>query len=106
MDLLQPRLVQQIVDVGIVNQDLSLIIKTGLSMVGFALIGMVGGIGCTIFAVISSQNVGADLRKDLFTHIQKLSFSNLDDLNTGNLITTLTNDVIIFQRFIFSQSEN
>ncbi len=56
MDLLQPRLVQQIVDVGIVNQDLSLIIKTGLSMVGFALIGMVGGIGCTIFAVMSSQS--------------------------------------------------
>ena len=57
------------------------------------MIGAVGGIGCTIFAVRASMNYGADVRSAVYRKIQSLSFGNLDRLGTGNLVTRLTNDV-------------
>jgi len=53
MDLAQPRMLQTIVDVGIANRDLPLVIHTGLIMVGVAFIGMIGGVGCTVYATIA-----------------------------------------------------
>jgi ATP-binding cassette subfamily B multidrug efflux pump len=93
MDLLQPRMIQRIVDSGILRSDLTLVINTGLLMICFALIGLGGGMGCTVFAVLASQGFGADVRGTLFRKVQALSFGNLDRLETGKLITRLTNDV-------------
>jgi ATP-binding cassette, subfamily B, multidrug efflux pump len=97
MDLLQPRMIERIVDNGIARSDLSVVINTGLLMVGFALLGVVGGMGCTIFAVLASQGFGADLRGAAFRKVQALSFGNLDRLETGKLVTRLTNDVTQLQ---------
>jgi ATP-binding cassette subfamily B multidrug efflux pump len=97
MDLLQPRMIERIVDTGIARSDLSVVINTGLLMVGFALLGVVGGMGCTIFAVLASQGFGADLRGAAFRKVQALSFGNLDRLETGKLVTRLTNDVTQLQ---------
>ncbi len=93
MDLLQPRMIQRIVDSGILRSDMSVVIGTGLLMIGFALVGLGGGMGCTVFAVLASQAFGADVRGTLFRKVQALSFGNLDRLETGKLITRLTNDV-------------
>ena len=93
MDLMQPRLLEHIVDQGIARLDMVVVINTGGWMLGLAVIGMVGGVGCTILAVLASQGFGADLRRALFCQVQALSFGNLDKLETGALITRLTNDV-------------
>ncbi len=93
MDLTQPRLLQQIVDQGISQSNMAVVIQTGLLMVGCAVVGMGGGVGCTVFAVLASQGFGTDLRGTLFRKVQSLSFGNLDRLETGKLITRLTNDV-------------
>jgi ATP-binding cassette, subfamily B, multidrug efflux pump len=93
MDLLQPRLIQRIVDQGVARSDMGLVISTGLWMLGVALIGLAGGVGCGVFTVLAAQNFGADLRGTLFRKVQALSFGNLDRLETGGLITRLTNDV-------------
>ena len=100
MDLAQPRYLERIVDVGIAQMDLGVVMRTGLTMLGVAAIGAVGGVGCTIFAVRASHNAGADIRSALFRKIQSLSFGNLDRLSTGKLITRLTNDVIQIQQVI------
>lgn len=97
MDLQQPRMVQQIVDVGIARGDRAAVIGSGLLMVCFALIGLAGGMGCTVFAVLASQGFGADLRATLFRKVQALSFGNLDRLDSGKLIVRLTSDVIVVQ---------
>jgi ATP-binding cassette subfamily B multidrug efflux pump len=55
MDLAQPRLLQTIVDVGIANQDGPLVLRTLAIMIGVALVGAVGGIGCTIYATRAAQ---------------------------------------------------
>lgn len=100
MDLLQPTLMASIVDHGIMKNDLSHIVSTGLTMLGIALIGLIGGVGCTVFSSIASQNFGNDLRISLFRHIQTFSNRNLDQLKTGSLITRLTNDVVQLQTFV------
>lgn len=99
-DLLQPTLMSRIVNIGVGSGDAGYIIKTGTLMLGIALLGMAGGIGCTIFAVIASQNFGTDLRADLFQKIQSFSFANLDKLKTESLITRLTNDVMQVQHVV------
>lgn len=93
MDLLQPRLVQRVIDVGIAEGDSTVIIQTGLLMVAVALVGVVGGMLCTVFALLAAQHFSADLRGELFRKVQALSFGNLDRLETGSLITRLTTDV-------------
>lgn len=100
MDLLQPALMASIVDKGLMKNDLSHILSTGSIMIGIAVIGMNGGVGCAICASIASQNFGNDLRLKLFEHIQTFSNRNLDRLKTGSLITRLTNDVVQLQTFV------
>ena len=100
MDLLQPRLIERIIDQGVATGNLSVVINTGLLQVGVALIGLVGGIGCGITAVLAGQGFGADLRSALFRKVQSLSFGNLDRLQTGGLITRLTNDVTQVQEIV------
>lgn len=93
MDLLQPKLVQQIIDVGIAQLDIAYVIRTSLLMIGLSAIGVLGGMGGSVFGTKTSQAFGADLRYTLFAKVQSLSFGNLDELETGQLITRLTNDV-------------
>lgn len=100
MDLMQPRMVQRIVDQGIANLNLNLVLQTGLLMVGLAAIGAVGGVLCGIFAETAGVGFGADLREHLFRKVQSLSFGNLDELDTGQMITRLTNDVSHMQEAV------
>jgi len=100
MDLMQPRMIQRIVDEGIAQNNLDIVIQTGLLMIGLAFIGAIGGVSCAIFATLASQGFGTDLRGDLFRKVQSLSFGNLDELETGGIITRLTNDVIQVQEIV------
>ncbi|MBN2116482.1 MAG: ABC transporter ATP-binding protein [Anaerolineales bacterium] len=93
MDLMQPRMIERIVDEGIARLDLNLVLHTGLLMFGLAVIGALGGMSNGIFAELAVQAFGADLREALFRKVQAFSFGNLDELETGQLITRLTNDV-------------
>jgi ATP-binding cassette subfamily B multidrug efflux pump len=93
MDLLQPRMIERIIDQGIAQGNMSLVIHTGFLMIGLAVIGGIGGVGCTTFSTLASQGFGTDLRDTMYRKIQSLSFGNLDELETGHLITRLTNDI-------------
>lgn len=99
-DLIQPRLMADIVDKGIAFGDLDYIIRTGLLMVCVALLGVLGGFGCTYFASITAQSFGTDLRSGLFNKVQSFSFANLDKFKTASLITRLTNDVVQVQTVV------
>lgn len=101
-DLSQPVLLAQIVDQGIARGDTLLVFRTGMLMIAVALIGMVSGIGCTVFASYASQNFGKDLRKDLFQKILSFSFTDLDQFSPGTLITRFTNDVTQLQNVVLA----
>ncbi len=93
MDLMLPATMAQIVDRGIASGNLSLVFQMGIRMILYSLIAFAGGSGCSYLASRASTGVGADLRRDLFTKVLSLSHKNLDELETGNLIIRLTNDV-------------
>jgi ATP-binding cassette subfamily B protein len=101
MDLIQPRMMQRIVDEGIAGLDSSLILHTSALMILLAFFGVFGGFGGGFFAVRASQLFGADLRSKLYNKVQALSFGNLDRIGTGELITRLTNDVTQVQEALF-----
>jgi ATP-binding cassette, subfamily B, multidrug efflux pump len=97
MDLMQPRLLQRVVDQGIARGDMAVVLHSGVWMVCVALVGLVGGVGCTVFSVYAGMGLGCDLRRALFGKIQTLSFGDLDRLETGALVTRLTSDVMQVQ---------
>lgn len=100
MDLLQPKLMSSIVDDGVLAGNLSHILTTGLIMLLVALIGWVGGAGCTLYSSKAAVGYGTDLRQELFDHIQTFSFRNLDTFQEGSLITRLTSDITQMQTFV------
>lgn len=99
-NLWQPTLMAAIVDQGIATGDIPFIIHTGLKMIGITLLGVAGGIGCTIAASIASHNFAADLREAVFDQVQAFSFANLNRFKTSSLITRLTNDVVRMQNAV------
>jgi ATP-binding cassette subfamily B multidrug efflux pump len=101
-NLFQPILLAKVIDVGIVQHDLTSTMRTSLIMIGFATISLVGGVGCTIVASIASQSFGADLRFDLFKKIQNSSYSFLNIFKTSSLITRLTNDIPRVQALVLA----
>ena len=100
MDLQQPALMAVVVNDGILNSNMNVIVETCLKMLGAAIIGMAGGVGCTVFAMFASMNYSADLRGILFRKVADFSFNEIDKFSTGSLVTRLTNDVTQIQNFI------
>jgi len=99
-DLYQPTLLAHIVDNGILKNNFQLILHTGLIMLAVAFIGVIGGVGCTVFSSLASQYFGRDLRNELFKKVQQISFNNIDKFHTSSLITRLTNDVNQLQTLV------
>jgi ATP-binding cassette subfamily B multidrug efflux pump len=93
-ELLQPRIMTTTIDVGVTTGNIDVILHNGLLMLGVAAIGIVGGLGSSLFAAKSSQGFGADLRQGVFDKVVALSFADIDRYSTGSLITRLTSDII------------
>lgn len=105
MDLLQPTLMSDIVDKGILgdaaaDENLRYVLITGLKMLVFSLIGCFGGIASAAFGTAAAQKMGNDLRKDAFAKVMHMSFQQTDKFTTGSLVTRLTNDITAIQEFV------
>lgn len=100
MDLVQPDLMSKIVDDGVLAGDMDVIIKFGIQMLIFTLIGCLGGILSGVFGNMASQSFSNDLRKDAFSKVMKMSFQQTDKFTTGSLVTRLTNDITACQDFV------
>ena len=57
------------------------------------LVGLASSLTCQTFASRASQGVGTDLRRELFHHINTLSYRELDRFGTPSLITRMTGDI-------------
>ena len=100
MDLTLPTMLSNIVDIGIANSDINYVLTAGAKMILFAFLGLIGGVGCSIFSTIAAVNLGQNLRDGLFAKIQSLSFLELDHFKTSSLITRLTNDITQVQTMV------
>jgi ATP-binding cassette, subfamily B, multidrug efflux pump len=99
LDLAIPRLIQRIIDEGIAKQNQDIVIETGLLMVGISLLSVLVAVGNNFTSIQVGEGVARDLRLALFKKIQSLSFSNLDQLRTGQLLVRLTSDTAAVQRY-------
>ncbi|MBR2339109.1 MAG: ABC transporter ATP-binding protein, partial [Clostridia bacterium] len=100
MDLLQPDLMRDIVDNGVLQNNFQLILTMGVKMILLVLLGGCCGMLCGFFANLAAQQFGNDLRKDVFSRIMHLSFQQTDKISTGSLVTRLTNDVTQVQNMV------
>ena len=106
VDLYQPRMMALIVDEGILGlasggvSNLGLVISTGSRMLLVVIAGGLCGLLSALFANITGQGCGNEIRKLCFDRIMHFSFEQTDDFTTGSLITRITNDVTQLQQLI------
>lgn len=98
--LMQPTLMSRIIDNGVKNGNLDIIIRFGLFMLLVTALGAFFAVTRSIIASKLSQNMGADLRNDLFTKIMHYSEKSVDKIESGSLITRMTNDASQLTQFV------
>lgn len=92
-ELIVPLVVASIIDNGIKNGDLNLVIKKAGTLVLLAVVGMIAAITAQYFAAKAATGFATEVRHSLFEKIQSFSFTELDNIGTSTLITRMTNDV-------------
>ncbi|MFC2510773.1 MAG: ABC transporter ATP-binding protein [Candidatus Nanoperiomorbus sp.] len=88
-----PTVMSQIIDQGILSNDLSLIIRQGLWMLALSLADISGMIISDIITSRAMARLAGDLRSDIFRRIESFSLNEIDKFSTASLITRSTNDV-------------
>ncbi len=92
-ELIVPIVMSKIIDIGIVNKDMSYVLKMGGILLLLGILGLCFALICQYFASKASQGVGTALRNDLFRHINTLSAAEIDKMGTSTLITRINSDV-------------
>lgn len=100
MDLIIPRLIQRIIDLGIAQNDMQVVLNTTFWMLGISVANMLLATLNNYLSILVDESVTRDLREALFVKVQSLSFGNLDRLRTGDLIVRLTSDLQAVQRVV------
>ena len=99
-ELFLPTLMADIVDIGVVNGDTTYIFKTGLLMMGIALIGTFCAIAASYLSSKTSMAFGRDLRGEVFKKAEDFSLNEFDKIGTSSLITRTTNDITQVQQVV------
>ena len=92
-ELYLPTLMSNIIDQGVVNQDISYILKVGGFMLIVTLLGTIAAIIASYYSAKVAMSFGKDLRNRIFTHVESFSLHEFTDVGTASLITRTTNDV-------------
>ncbi|MBR5420406.1 MAG: ABC transporter ATP-binding protein [Lachnospiraceae bacterium] len=96
-ELFIPLLVKQIIDIGIPAGDEAYILQRMLLMGALAFIGMVCSLTAQFFSARAAVGFSAKVKAAVFSHVQKLSYRELDSLGTSALITRLSSDINTLQ---------
>ena len=97
MEVLIPLVMAGLYDYGVVLQDMELVVTRSIQLVLCALASLMFGVLSAIFASKAGTGFAKNLRHDMFHHVQKFSFGNIDKFSTASLVTRLTSDVANLQ---------
>lgn len=92
-ELVVPLVVAGIVDIGIKNRDTAYIWRACILMVALGLIGLVCSLTAQYFSARAAMGFSTGLKRDMFAHIGRLSYRELDALGTPTLVTRITSDI-------------
>lgn len=87
-----PYIMGLLIDNGINKGDMDYVRKMGLFTILLALISLVLGASASYFSAHAAAGFTANLRQDMFYHIQDFSFENIDKFSSASLVTRLTTD--------------
>lgn len=93
LELFVPLVVAAVIDNGIGKGDTGYIVKMVAVMAVLAVVGFAFSVTAQYFAAKAAVASAGDMRESLFRHIQKFSYSQLDEIGTETLITRMTSDV-------------
>lgn len=93
MEIIIPLLMAAIIDKGVENENIKMVLFIGISMFVIASLSLTFGVLSGKYAASASAGFAKNLRKAMFDNIQEFSFSNIDKFSTAGLITRLTTDV-------------
>lgn len=92
-ELMVPLVMAAIIDNGIAGSDTPYILKMGAVLVLLAAVGLASSVTAQYFSAKAAVGFATKLRSALFSHIQGLSYTELDTIGTSTLITRMTSDV-------------
>lgn len=92
-----PRLMADIVDIGIATEDIGFVVEKGVYMILFGLAALLFGALSAFWGARAAVGFGCEVRRNLFNKVQEFSFANLDRFSTSSLIIRLTTDVTNIQ---------
>lgn len=92
-ELLIPLVMVRIIDIGIKNRDIEYVKKMSIIMVILGIIGLLCSLIAQFFSAKAAVGVGSSIRRDLFHHIQSLSYHEIDKIGSSTMITRLTSDI-------------
>lgn len=96
-EMVIPILMADVIDVGVANHNLGVVIQQGIYMGICALLALITGLAYARFAARASYGLGARLREAEYRKVQDYSFANLDHFETSSLVTRMTTDVTVIQ---------
>lgn len=92
-ELFVPLVVAHIIDVGIAQANKGVILRGCLILVALGIIGLICAITAQYFAARAAVGFASQVRHSLFSHIGKLSYSDLDRVGSSTMITRMTSDI-------------
>jgi ATP-binding cassette subfamily B protein len=99
-DLSIPRLIERIIDQGIKQNNMGVVLQTAAIMLGLSVVNTVVAVLNNIFSVRTGESVARDMREAIFVKIQQFSYGDLDRFSTGKLMVRLTSDASAVQRLV------
>ena len=93
LELCNPLIVAEIIDVGVKNSDINYIIRYGLLILILNVVGYGFSLICQKCSSLASTGVSTSIRKDLYKKITNFSHAELDNFGTASLVNRIINDV-------------
>ena len=92
-----PRVLSQIVDLGVTPGDMRAVVLKGLVLVLFSIMSLCFGVASAYFASSAGTGFAKNLRHDMFYRVQTFDFANIDKFSTASIITRITSDAATLQ---------
>ena len=93
MEILLPFITAIIIDDGLKQSNLPVVIRYGLLMILMSIISLCFGALAGKFAANASAGFAANLREAIYNNVQTFSFSNIDKFSVPSLVTRMTTDI-------------
>ena len=97
METLIPRVLSQIVDLGVTPGNMGVVLSRGLLLVLFSIISLCFGVASAYYASSAGTGFAKNLRHDMFYRVQTFDFANIDKFSTASIITRITSDAANLQ---------